>query len=146
MLHFFLSTNFNYILFGLSTSENLYLKISQQATKNNPKKVHAARPMDISTRIVSAKPMCHSVNQYVTEICIVKDMQRGIMGNATQPLHLNAQILKVVDNTIRVTLEPWTWILDADQEGYEIDMMDVISNKEVSCFQPRLLKKRKNIN
>ena len=53
------------------------------------------------------------------------------MGNATQRLLLNVQVLKVVDNTIRVTLEPWTWILDVDQEGGEIDIMDAILKKEV---------------
>ena len=106
-------------------------KIFQQVTKNNPKKVHAAPPMDISIRIVNAKQMCHFVNQHATEICIVKDMQRGIMGNAIQRLHLNVQVLKVVGNTIRGTLAPWTWILDVDQEGGEIDIMDAISKKEV---------------
>ena len=41
------------------------------------------------------------------------------------------QVLKVVGNTIRGTLAPWTWILDVDQEGGEIDIMDAISKKEV---------------
>ena len=53
------------------------------------------------------------------------------MGNATQRLHLNVQVLKVVDNTIRGTLEPWMWMLDVDQEGGEIDIMDAILKKEV---------------
>ena len=102
--------------------------------KNKEKNLHAAPPMDISTRIVNAKQMCHSANQHVTEICIVKDMQRGIMANATQRLHLNVQVLKVVGNTIRGTLERWTWMLDVDQEGGEIDIMDAISKKEVICL------------
>ena len=55
------------------------------------------------------------------------------MGNATQRLLLNVQVLKVVDNTIRGTLEPWTWMLDVDQEGGEIDIMDAILKKEVIC-------------
>ena len=53
------------------------------------------------------------------------------MGNAIQRLHLNVQVLKVVGNTIRGTWEPWTWTLDVDQEGGEIDIMDAILKKEV---------------
>ena len=69
-------------------------------------------------------------------------MQRGIMGNVTQRLHLNVQVLKVVGNTIRGTLEPWTWILDVDQGGGEIDIMDAILKKEV-IFQQSSERRRK---